>query len=196
MQIPSCKFQQGKQVTTIVGLINIAPIASEHILGFWRVLDVVARERKYLLLTEAPPIKAMRQSVTSNLALGNPQFVALVAGEVVGWCDICRDSVPVNAHCGSLGIGLLPAFRGQGIGRRLLNATLETADREGFVRVELTAHAENLNAISLYERTGFITEGVKRDAILLSGRYSDCVLMVRMNDENRTKLANETLASA
>jgi RimJ/RimL family protein N-acetyltransferase len=168
--------------------INIVPIALEHVPGFWHALDVVARERKYLVLTEAPPIESTREFVMNNIAVRNPQLVALNKGEVVGWCDVRREHWPVHAHCGTLGMGLLPDYRGKGLGRRLMQATLDAAHTEGFVRVELTAHADNLRAIALYEKLGFVHEGVRRDSICIDGRFVDSVVMARIDAENRVKL--------
>ena len=44
---------------------------------------------------------------------------------------------PIYAHSGVLGMGLLPAFRGQGIEQFLLQRTLEAARANGLTRVEL-----------------------------------------------------------
>jgi ribosomal protein S18 acetylase RimI-like enzyme len=167
--------------------INILPIAPEHIPGFWRALDVVARERKYLVLTEAPPIESTREFVLKNIAERNPQPVALAKGEVVGWCDVRREELPAYAHCGTLGMGILPAFRDKGLGRRLMEATLAAAHVEGFVRVELTVNADNIRAIALYEKFGFQREGLTRDSICIDGGFRDSLVMARIDEVNRVK---------
>src|SRR5262245_46761923 len=107
--------------------ISIVPIAVEHIEGFHRALDVVARERKYLAFLEAPPLEQARAFVRQNIEHGYAQMVALADREVVGWCDVVPSSRPVHAHCGVMGMGLLPGFRGRRNGEALLRATLERA---------------------------------------------------------------------
>jgi ribosomal protein S18 acetylase RimI-like enzyme len=94
--------------------VEIVPISQEHIEGFHRALDFVARERRYLAFLEAPPPESTRAFVLNNIAQGYPQPVVLSAGEVVGWCDILPKSRPVHGHVGVLGVALLPEFRGQG----------------------------------------------------------------------------------
>ncbi|WP_315772255.1 MULTISPECIES: GNAT family N-acetyltransferase [unclassified Bradyrhizobium] len=42
------------------------------------------------------------------------------------------------AHCGTLGIGLLPAHRGRGIGRALIRRTMDAALAVGLTRIKLT----------------------------------------------------------
>jgi RimJ/RimL family protein N-acetyltransferase len=157
--------------------VTIARMATEHVEGFYRALDFVARERKYLAFLEAPPLDSTRQFVMHNIAKGYPQFVAVAGGDVVGWCDVIPKARPIHAHSGSLGMGLLPPFRGQGIGAALIDVTLREARRLGFVRIELTVHADNERAIALYERVGFKKEGTMQDAALIDGQYKDVILM-------------------
>ncbi len=107
--------------------IDILPIAEGHIEGFHAALDVVARERAYLAFLEAPPIEETRKFVARNIAKGYPQLVALDGDRVVGWCDVLPIERPVSRHCGVLGLGLLPAYRGRGLGERLMRAALQAA---------------------------------------------------------------------
>jgi hypothetical protein len=95
---------------------SIAPIAPEHIESFQRAIDSVARERKFLTLLEALPLPQTREFVLNNIQSGNPQFVALAKGEVVGWCDIRQHFFPAHAHRGTLGMGIVRAYRGCGLG--------------------------------------------------------------------------------
>jgi RimJ/RimL family protein N-acetyltransferase len=156
--------------------VAIVPIGPEHVEGFHRCLDVVARERAYLAFLEAPPLESTRQFVENNIAKGYPQFVAIADG-IVGWCDIIPKERPTHAHCGVLGIGLLPHFRGRGNGTALIRAALNDARRLGLVRIELTVHADNARALALYERVGFTREALLKDAVRIEGQYKDLILM-------------------
>jgi ribosomal protein S18 acetylase RimI-like enzyme len=53
-------------------------------------------------------------------------------------------------------MGLLPEFRGQGYGTKLIHIALREARRFGFIRIELTVHADNESAIRLYDKFGFM----------------------------------------
>ena len=155
----------------------IAPIASEHIPGFWRAVDQVAREGRYLALLQSPPIEATRAFVASNLARGNPHFVVLHEGQVIGWCDIVRQERETRAHCGTLGMGLLPRWRGQGIGRRLIETAIAAAWRQDFKRIELTVNDGNERALRLYRSVGFVEEGRFRQAARFGEDYLDVIWM-------------------
>ena len=157
--------------------VEIIPIAPEHVESFHRALDFVARERRYLSFLEAPPLESARNFVLDMIKDGHPQWVALSAGEVVGWCDVTPKSRPIYAHGGVLGIALLPPFRGQGIGKRLILRTLDAARAFGLRRVELTVRESNTGAIGLYKKVGFEVEGLQRAAISLDGADQNIVCM-------------------
>ncbi|MBB3963221.1 GNAT family N-acetyltransferase [Rhizobium metallidurans] len=157
--------------------IIIEPIADRHIESFHHALDTVARERRYLTFLEAPPLESTRDFVRDMIAHGHSQFVATTKGAVVGWCDIRRHSQPVHAHGGALGMGILPSFRGQGLGERLIRVTIDDALAKGLVRIELSVHADNARAIRLYERVGFAREGIGRQAVRIDGRFLDVIAM-------------------
>lgn len=161
--------------------VDVAPIARDHIESFHRAVDTVARERKYLTLLEAFPLPPTRDFVLQLLAKGDPMFVALARGEVVGWCDIQRHPFPAHSHRGTLGMGVIPDYRGRGVGARLMDRTLKQAFQTGFVRIEFSVRADNLRAMRLYEKAGFVREGVLRDAVFVDGEFHDAIAMALIN---------------
>jgi ribosomal protein S18 acetylase RimI-like enzyme len=157
--------------------VEIVPIAPEHVESFHRALDFVARERRYLSFLEAPPLDATQAFVLDMIKHGDLQWVVLSAGEVVGWCDVTPKTRPIYAHGGVLGIALLPPFRGQGTGKRLIQRTLDAARAFGLRRVELTVRENTKSAIALYKKVGFEIEGLQRRAVHLDGADENIVCM-------------------
>ena len=158
--------------------IRIVPTSEEHIAGLQRCVDAVARERRWIGFLEGPPLGQTRAFVEMILRGAGVQFVALnAADEVVGWCDALRLDQETFRHGWRLGMGLLPAVRGRGVGRRLADAAIAAAKAQGAERIELEVFASNARAIALYETLGFVREGVKRRARKLDGVYDDVVLM-------------------
>ncbi|QPF89951.1 GNAT family N-acetyltransferase [Bradyrhizobium commune] len=150
--------------------------------AFRAAIDIVARERKYIALTEAPPIEQVRAFVTRNVERGYPQIIAVIDGAVVGWCNVPPASRAVSAHVGDLFMGLLPDVRGRGFGEQLLRQAVQAADTFGFRRIELGVFASNVAAAALYRKIGFVEEGTKRMAILVDGTYHDEIIMARLKD--------------
>jgi RimJ/RimL family protein N-acetyltransferase len=160
---------------------EITPIRLSHVAALRRAFDAVARERRFLAAFEAPSLDETRRYVEERMACGDPMVVAIGADALVGWCDIGRNSAPSRKHRGLLGMGVIADWRRQGVGAALLTAALDLASRRDFIRIELDVHADNAAAIALYEKFGFVREGVQCDGALIDGRFVDVVLMGRVD---------------
>jgi ribosomal protein S18 acetylase RimI-like enzyme len=167
---------------SVPGSVLVVPISEADADSFHVCLDAVARERRFLALLEAPSLESLRGFVAGNVANGVPQVVAKDGARVVGWCDIQPGWPHARRHCGCVGMGLLPAYRGQGIGRRLLEACLAQARQAGITRVELEARADNEVALRLYTRMGFAHEGTKRGGMRVDGQDLDTLAMALLLD--------------
>jgi ribosomal protein S18 acetylase RimI-like enzyme len=162
---------------------RVVPIAEQHISSFHAGVDTVAREHLYLSFLEAPPLEETAAFVRSNIKGGFPVFVAVAEQAVVGWCDVIPMPRPVHSHSGVLGMGVLPQWRRQGIGRNLLTHALTASRRYGLTRVELTVRASNTVAIALYRSNGFELEGAKRKGVRIDGKYEDLICMAVIYDD-------------
>ena len=67
-------------------------------------------------------------------------------------------------------IGVAPDAQGSGIGRTLLNAFTEASRSSGYYcSIELTTETDNLHALALYEKSGFIVKRTFKE-----GRFERC----------------------
>jgi len=164
-------------------VVVVRRITEADIGGFYEVLDAVARESNFLRGNKAPPIEAVSSFVLGNLSTRNPQFVAVAEGRIVGWCDIVRAAGMHERHLGELGMGIRAEWRGRGIGRRLLIDTVDAADAENFLRIELSVHSDNVRAIKLYRDFGFVEEGRKIRARLKGRIPVDVIMMARLRPD-------------
>ena len=99
------------------------------------------------------------------------------AGRLVGRLSVARDTHPAGVHVADLGILVAADCRRQGIGRDLLAAAVAWARGEGVLKLELHVFPHNAAAIALYERHGFVREGLRRGRYLREGVPVDVVLM-------------------
>jgi RimJ/RimL family protein N-acetyltransferase len=109
-------------------------------------------------------------------------FGAFIDGELDGVAGFYVQPGPKHAHKGMLwGMFVRPAYRGTGIGRRLVEAVVAHA-RQHVELLELFVVADNWAARRLYQRLGFIEYGIERHATKYRGRYHDDVLMALFFD--------------
>lgn len=106
-------------------------------------------------------------------------LVAEEGGAVAGYI-VLEPPTPLasNAHVLHVaGLAVDPEHQRRGIARTLLEAGIDRARERGARRVTLRVLAPNTGARALYERCGFVVEGVLRGEFRRDGRDIDDVLM-------------------
>lgn len=88
------------------------------------------------------------------LGLFSPLYPSLILGMGCFW------SILDEAHITLLAVN--PKFHRQGLGEALVYSLLKTARERGLKDATLEARADNLAALSLYEKFGFKTAGRRR----------------------------------
>ena len=128
-------------------------------------------------LTEAEEAAHIaRVQATSNALM----LVATQQGEIVGALAFTAGARPRIRHAGEFGVSVARAHWGEGIGRALIESMLAWASAGGEVRkVNLHVRTDNVRAIALYERLGFVVEGRQSWTTLIDGQLYDSLLMGR-----------------
>ena len=84
------------------------------------------------------------------------ELVAVIDGWIVGSAGVSAvRSRRKVAHRARFGISILKEYWGMGIGRVLMEASIDCARKAGFTQLELEVVADNERAVSLYRRAGF-----------------------------------------
>ncbi|WP_455149230.1 N-acetyltransferase family protein [Schaalia odontolytica] len=84
------------------------------------------------------------------------ELVAVVDGKIVGSAGVeAVGSRRKVAHRARFGISILKEYWGMGIGRVLMDASIDCARQAGYTQLELEVVADNERAVSLYRRAGF-----------------------------------------
>jgi len=86
---------------------------------------------------------------------GSIYYVAILDGEIVGGGGIYpSDGLPPDT-CELVKMYLLPAGRGIGLGKMLIQKSIETASSLGYSRIYLESMPELKKALEVYQRFGF-----------------------------------------
>lgn len=145
-----------------------------------QVIAIVAEEG---MLGAEPPVDVTERaaSIRELMASGDrgAVFVLEEDGAVVGHL-LARESTRGVLR---LAMAVLPAMRGRGGGRMLLERLAEHGREVAAHKLELEAWVENAPAIALYSRNGFELEGIRREHYRRrDGRLRSTVVMARRLD--------------
>lgn len=108
------------------------------------------------------------------------QAILLIAehqGRIVAITELAREKPLTRSHVAGLGISIDRAYRGQGLGTKLIGLLLAWAREQKIKRVELKVLARNTVALQLYRKFGFQEEGRHKMALCKQGHFVDDLSM-------------------
>ena len=104
------------------------------------------------LASPAGCLRVIRGLTRAGMLLAEASGLILVGGEPAGTIVAARLAAQT---AGIEHVAVLPALRGQGLGKRMLGWSLERLRAAGFARVELHVTRDNAPAVRLYQAAGF-----------------------------------------
>ncbi|MGZ3692594.1 MAG: GNAT family N-acetyltransferase [Pseudobdellovibrio sp.] len=158
-------------------MVKVVYANEKYFKSFHEALSQVAAERVYLEMIQPPPLESVAAYQQGLIQRKGPTYYAVDGETVVGWADIFPEDNPRQSHRGSLGMGIISEYRGQGLGMKLLKAATDKAREMGLEKVELNVYTTNTNAIKLYKKFGFKEEGLIKKYRKLDGQYFDSLVM-------------------
>lgn len=107
-------------------------------------------------------------------------FIAEENNRIVGGGGIFpTDGLPADT-CELVKMYLLPEMRGKGIGKLLIDASLEFAKQAGYKRVYLETMKELAKAVTIYEKLGFT---VLSEPLGNTGHFACTIRMIKQLSE-------------
>ena len=106
-------------------------------------------------------------------------IVADIDGKIIANGDVTRGSYKDTHHHGHLGLTMISKYRGQGIGRRMIETLVRESRKAGLRTLDTEFLAENETARRAYEKAGFKQAGIIPHKVFRNGRYFDGLVMAR-----------------
>ena len=146
--------------------------------GIVAVLRVVVDERVYSAIDRVWGIEEERKYLASLSAREAVHVAVDDTAGIIGLQVLDRWSSVLEsmAHVGQVGTFLLPAWRGQGVGRALWKATAAFAREANYEKIVAQIRASNIRAQSFYRRLGFAECGRLSRQVVIDGNYDDELL--------------------
>lgn len=164
--------------------MNLRPIHSTDAAAFIHLQEQIEAESPFALLERGErrtSIKAQQEEIDDVLRRDNQIiFVVEDRDQLVGWLGAWGEPYRRIRHSVLIGVGVLAAYRRQGVATQLFEALEAWAWARSIRRLELLVQTGNTAGITLYRKMGFQIEGTKRQSYCLDGTYQDEYLMSKL----------------
>ena len=167
---------KNKQIATIR---EAAPADAAPLLKF---INTTAGETDYLtfgagefelsLADEATYLEKFRNSPTAIY------LIATLGDQVIGSLSFQAGRRARVRHTGEFGVSVLQAYWGEGIGSSLIESMITWAKATKIIRkINLRVRTDNQKAIRLYEKFGFVRQGLITREFIVAGEFFDVLSM-------------------
>ena len=138
---------------------------------------ILAQGRQYAEEEEKKYLEQLLDQITNRKAI---KLIIFTNEEIIGSADIMLQKDAVS-HEGVFGIIIAKAYRGQGLGKFLMQLVLAEAKKElaDLKIITLGVFGDNPNAENMYKSFGFKEYGRLPKGILHRGRYVDHIYMYK-----------------
>ncbi len=105
-------------------------------------------------------------------------IIAEINGKVVGNLNFSGGSRQRTAHIGEFGVSILKKYWGNYIGQELVEYLIDWSKNLGVIRkINLRVRTDNTRGIHLYNKLGFLEEGIVKRDFLINGEFYDSFIM-------------------
>lgn len=150
-----------------------------------RYINELSKEKTFISFQgEEISLKDERTFLNSSIKkIKEGKAILLIAQsnkKIVGISDV-RMLTRISAHIGVFGISIAKEFRGEGIGKKLMEAIINESRKnlKNLRMLELECFAGNPVALDLYKSFGFKEYGRLPNGIAHKGNFVDSILMYK-----------------
>ncbi len=166
----------------MTGAMTIREATAADAVAICRIYNQGIQDRVATLETEERTPEE-RRAWRAARGSRHPVLVAEADGEVVGWGSLnVFNARQAYDHVADFSLYVARAWRGRGVGRRLLDALIARARALGYHKLVLSAFPSNEAGMQVYRRAGFREVGIYREQGLLDGKWVDTIVMEKILD--------------
>ncbi|WP_372751467.1 N-acetyltransferase family protein [Labilibaculum sp.] len=155
--------------------LSIQPMTKESWADVARIYEMGIATKNATFQNEIPDWDSWNKAHSKHCRL-----VGLVNGKIVVWAALSPiSSRPVYAGVAELSVYVDSAYRGKGLGHKMMDAIIKESEEKGIWTLQSGVFPENTGSINLHHKHGFSTIGIKKRIGKMEGKWRDVALLER-----------------
>ncbi len=164
--------------------VRIRRLSSDDVPAAQKFLDLIAEQT---IFTNQYPGQPVKESEKMKAQYENENVLYLAAfdeDKIVGqiMCGISKPAHPWIGRTCQFGLMILDGYKRQGIAGFLMDKMEMWAKDKKMHRIEGTVRCQNLAAIALYLKKGFVIEGRLKETAFINGQWHDEYTIAKLLD--------------
>ncbi|MGL5616506.1 MAG: GNAT family N-acetyltransferase [Sarcina sp.] len=163
--------------------MEIRKIKLEDADSYLEMLLNLDNETKFMMFEpgeRSTDINIAKKIIKKSIDGENLILVATDQGKIIGFLLGERGMAKRIKHSIYVVIGINEKYRGKGTGKKLFSELDKWVLENKITRLELTVICSNIIAKNLYEKNGFVVEGIKKNSMIIDGKYVDEYFMAKI----------------
>ncbi|MBU9714727.1 GNAT family N-acetyltransferase [Bacillus tamaricis] len=157
--------------------VTLRPAEIEDAFDIITNVECIIQEGKYIQKEKVRTVEEEKAFIEEMKVKDNMYAAVDVDGHVVGIARCIRGDLNMKRHTGLFRTWLSKEAQGKGLGNKIMDYTLEWGKIHQLHKICLTVFASNQIAKQLYEKYGFVVEGVQREQVLIGNNFDDEIFM-------------------
>lgn len=130
-----------------------------------------------------PTLAAEKEYIKTIIKSPNQCFlISLIGTKIIGNLTINIINRTRLKHSGELSITVLKEYWNQGVASNLMEEFIQWLKSTNLTKINLKVKEDNIQAINLYKKFGFIREGIISKYFYINGQYYSAILMGKLID--------------
>lgn len=157
--------------------VTLRPAEKDDAFDIITNVEEIIQEGKYIQKEKVRTIEEEQAFIQEMIEKDNMYTAVVIHGHVVGIARLVRGELNMKRHTALFRTWLSKEAQGKGLGNIIMDYTIQWGKLHQLHKICLTVFASNKVAKRLYEKYGFVTEGVQKEQVYIDGEYDDEIFM-------------------
>ncbi|MDQ0256185.1 RimJ/RimL family protein N-acetyltransferase [Evansella vedderi] len=175
------KTEQGKLIMEVDAKdgtkVTLRPAEKDDAFDIITNVEDIIQEGKYIQKEKVRTIEEEQSFIQEMIEQDNMYTAVVIDNQVMGIARLVRGELKMKRHTALFRTWLGKEAQGKGLGNSIMDYTLQWGKIHRLHKICLTVFESNKVAKRLYEKFGFVTEGIQKEQVYIDGEFDNEIFM-------------------